>query len=102
MEMSMKQPLFSASDLYVKVSLYSLITGGEQLFEGETPQVAEIVLADWDRWKGVKRCAVPVKGSERNDWYVRNLGGEAKVSTQVQGESSRLTARGSRKDSNAP
>jgi hypothetical protein len=45
---------------------------------------------------------VPVKGSERNDWYVRNLGGEAKISTQVQGESSRLTARGSHKDSNAP
>ena len=22
---------------------------------------------------------VPVKGSERNDWYVRNLGGEAKL-----------------------
>lgn len=28
---------------------------------------------------------VPVKASERNDWYVRNLGGEAKISTQVQG-----------------
>ena len=35
MEMSMEQPLFSASDLYVKVSLYPLITGGEQLFEGK-------------------------------------------------------------------
>jgi hypothetical protein len=62
MEMSMKQPLFSESDLYVKVSLYSLITGREQLFEGETPRVAEVVLADWDRWKGVKRCASSSEG----------------------------------------